>query len=36
MRIHDLAPKGGFVFTTLPHIQSDVLPESIVAILEAL
>lgn len=35
-RIHDLAPGGGFVFATVHNIQSDVPPENIAAMLEAL
>lgn len=35
-RIHDLAPGGGFVFAAVHNIQSDVPPENIVAMIEAL
>lgn len=35
-RIHDLAPQGGFVFSTVHNIQSDVPPENIVTMLETL
>jgi uroporphyrinogen decarboxylase len=35
-RIDDLAPGGGFVFATVHNIQSDVPPENIMAMIEAL
>ncbi|GAH50987.1 unnamed protein product, partial [marine sediment metagenome] len=35
-RIDDLAPGGGFVFATVHNIQSDVPPENIMAMWEAL
>jgi uroporphyrinogen decarboxylase len=35
-RIADLAPGGGFVFATVHNIQSDVPPQNIVAMWEAL
>jgi uroporphyrinogen decarboxylase len=35
-RIDDLAPEGGFVFTTVHNIQADVPPENILAMIEAL
>jgi uroporphyrinogen decarboxylase len=35
-RIDDLAPGGGFIFTTVHNIQADVPPENIVAMWEAL
>lgn len=35
-RIDDLAPGGGFVFSTVHNIQADVPPENIVAMWEAL
>jgi len=35
-RIDDLAPGGGFVFTTVHNIQADVPPENIMAMWEAL
>jgi uroporphyrinogen decarboxylase len=34
-RIEDLAPGGGFVFTTVHNIQADVQPENIMAMWEA-
>jgi len=35
-RIEDLAPGGGFIFTTVHNIQADVPPENIMAMWEAL
>ncbi len=35
-RLDDLAPGGGFIFTTVHNIQADVPPENIVAMWEAL
>lgn len=35
-RIHDLAPGGGFVFTTVHTIQADVPPENILAMWDTL
>jgi uroporphyrinogen decarboxylase len=35
-RIHDLAPGGGFVFTTVHNVQGDVPPENYMAMWEAL
>jgi len=35
-RIEDLAPGGGFVFNTVHNIQSDVPPENVIAMWEAL
>jgi uroporphyrinogen decarboxylase len=34
-RIHDLAPGGGFVFSSVHNIQTEVPPENIVALFEA-
>ncbi len=35
-RIDDLAPGGGFVFSTVHNVQSDVPPENYMAMWEAL
>ena len=35
-RIDDLAPGGGFVFTTVHNVQSDVCPENFMAMWETL
>ena len=35
MRIHDLAPGGGFVLGPIHNIQANVPPENIVALFEA-
>jgi uroporphyrinogen decarboxylase len=35
-RIEDLAPGGGFIFTTVHNIQADVPPENIIAMWETL
>jgi len=35
-RIEDLAPGGGFIFTTVHNIQADVPPENVVAMFQAI